>query len=506
MVKLAAEKISSPLFAAVIRVAAQSPKSARAWRIAEGLGKSLRQFADAASNELIPLTNDEYDDERHADDVVTRRSCRAGLLVNRDELLSLVHLPSASARSAKLKREERKTKAAPALAFGHALKLGLNQHAGKSVPVTMSAEQRSRHMHLVGASGSGKSTLLLNMIVQDIENGEGLCVLDPHGDLIDEVVGRIPEARVPDVVLLDPFDDAYPVGFNILSAHSDLERNLLASDLVSVFRRLSTSFGDQMVTVLGNAILAFLESSEGGTLPDLRRFLVEPGFRERFLGTVQDSEIVYYWRKEFPLLTGKPQGPILTRLDTFLRPKVIRHMVSQKENRLDFAAIMNGRKILLAKLSRGLIGEENSYLLGTLIVSKLNQIATSRQNMAASARTPFYLYVDEFHNFVTPSLAAILAGARKYNLGLILAHQELHQLPIPSALAACLQLRPWSRSSRTSAPLTPHFGRPPLFGFCPGKVSICSSGAVIGTLHGVRCQHADKTGALADIGCQRVRY
>jgi excisionase family DNA binding protein len=427
-VKLAAEKISSPLFAAVIRVAAQSPKSARAWRIAEGMGKSLRQFADAASNELIPLVNDSYDDDQHADDVVTRRSCRSGMLLNRDELVSLVHLPSASARSAKLKREERKTKAAPALAFGHPARLGLNHHAGKTVAVSMSAEQRSRHMHVIGASGSGKSTLLLNMIVQDILNGEGLCVLDPHGDLIDQVIGRIPEERIPDVVLLDPSDDAYPVGFNILSAHSDLERNLLASDLVSVFRRLSTSFGDQMTTVLGNAILAFLESSGGGTLSDLKKFLVEPGFREHVLATVQDPEIVYYWHKEFPLLTGKPQGPILTRLDTFLRPKVIRHMVSQKEDRLDFAAIMNGRKILLAKLAQGLIGEENSYLLGTLVVSKLNQIATSRQNMAAADRTPFYLYIDEFHNFVTPSLAAILSGARKYNLGLVLAHQELHQL------------------------------------------------------------------------------
>ena len=247
-------------------------------------------------------------------------------------------------------------------------------------------------------------------------------------------------------MLLDPFDEDYPVGFNILSAHSDLERNLLASDLVSVFQRLSTSFGDQMTTVLGNAILAFLESSEGGTLPDLRRFLVEPVFRARFLGTVQDSEIVYYWQKEFPLLTGKPQGPILTRLDTFLRPKVIRHMVSQKENRLDFAGIMNGRKILLAKLSQGLIGEENSYLLGTLIVSKLNQIATSRQNMAAAARTPFYLYVDEFHNFVTPSLAAILSGARKYNLGLILAHQELHQLANRSSdVASAVISNPYTR-------------------------------------------------------------
>ncbi|MGA2147320.1 MAG: helix-turn-helix domain-containing protein [Bryobacteraceae bacterium] len=428
MVKLATEKISSPLFAAVIRVAAQSPNSRRAWRIAQGIGKSLRQFADAAGNELIPLRNDGYDDEQHRNDVVTRRSCRSGLLMNRDELVSLVHLPSVSARSVKLKREERKTKAPPALAFGHALRLGQNYHAGKTVPVSLDTEQRVRHMHLIGASGSGKSTLLLNMIIQDIENGEGLAVLDPHGDLIDQVVGRIPEERVNDVVLLDPSDEGYPVGFNILSAHSDLERNLLASDLVSVFRRLSTSFGDQMTTVLGNAILAFLESDEGGTLSDLRRFLIEPGFRERFLGTVRDSEIVYYWQKEFPLLTGKPQGPILTRLDTFLRPKVIRYMVSQKENRLDFEAIMNGRKILLAKLSQGLIGEENSYLLGTLVVSKLNQIATSRQNMAASERKPFYLYIDEFHNFVTPSLTAILSGARKYNLGLVLAHQELHQL------------------------------------------------------------------------------
>jgi excisionase family DNA binding protein len=446
MVKRAQEKVSTPLFAAVIRVAAQSPKEKRAWLIAQGMGKSLRQFADAASNELIPLTNDEYDDRQHCRDVVARQSCRSGLLLNRDELVSLVHLPSASARSAKLTREQRKTKAAPSLAFGHTLKLGENDHAGKRIPVSMSTEARVRHMHLIGASGSGKSTLLLNMIVQDIHNGDGLAVLDPHGDLIDQILGRIPEERAQDVVLFDPADESYPVGFNILSAHSDLERNLLASDLVSVFRRLSTSFGDQMTTVLGNAILAFLESSEGGTLLDLRRFLVEPGFRQYFLETVGDPEIVYYWQKEFPLLTGKPQGPILTRLDTFLRPKVIRHMVSQKQNRLDLAAIMNGRKILLAKLSQGLIGEENSYLLGTLLVSKLNQMATSRQNMAAAERQPFYLYIDEFHNFVTPSLAAILSGARKYNLALVLAHQELHQLATrDSDVASAVISNPYTR-------------------------------------------------------------
>ena len=428
MLKLAAEKISSPLFAAVVRVAAQSPRVKRAWRIAEAMAKSLRQFTEPASNELIPLSNDGYNDWQHAGDVVARHSCRSGMILSCDELLSLAHLPSASARSPRLKREDRKTRPAPASAFGHRLVLGENCHAGKAASVTLSPEQRVRHMHVIGASGSGKSTLLLSMIVQDLQNGEGIAVLDPHGDLIDQVMDHVPEERVNDVVLLDPSDEAYPVSFNILSAHSELERNLLASDLVSVFRRLSTSFGDQMNTVLANAIMAFLENSEGGTLADLRKFLVEREYRDEFLKTVGDPEIVYYWRKEFPLLTGKPQGPILTRLDTFLRPRVIRHMVSQKQNRIDFAGLMNGRRILLAKLAQGLIGEENSYLLGTLLVSKLNQMAMSRQNVAASARAPFYLYIDEFHNFVTPSVAAILAGARKYNLGLVLAHQELHQI------------------------------------------------------------------------------
>ncbi len=446
MAKLTGEKLSSPLFATVIRVAAQSPKTERAWRIAHGMGKSLRQFAEASSNELIPISNDDYDDEQHSRDVITRQSCRVGAIMNRDELVSFVHLPSASARSAKLKREERKTKAAPPSALGHPLVLGENYHAGKTVRVSLATVDRVRHMHLIGASGSGKSTLLLNMIIQDIEDGNGLAVLDPHGDLIDQVMDRIPEKRIEDVVLLDPFDEAYPIGFNILSAHSELERNLLASDLISVFRRLSTSFGDQMNTVLANAIMAFLENAEGGTLADLRRFLIEPAFRERVLQTVRDPEIIYYWQQEFRLLTGRPQGPILTRLDTFLRPKVIRHMVSQKENRLDFAEIMNGRKILLAKLAQGLIGEENSYLLGTLIVSKLNQIATSRQNMATAERTPFYLYMDEFHNFITPSLAAILSGARKYNLGLILAHQELHQLTNrDSDVASAVIANPFAR-------------------------------------------------------------
>lgn len=428
ILSLAREKIAQPLFATVIRVAAQAPTHARAWQIVKALGGSLAQFTNPASNELIPLANDGYPDDEHARDLLLRRSRRSGLLLNADELVSLAHVPSASVRTPKLKREEQKSKAAPGIVFGHGFALGENTHAGKTSTVTLSADQRTRHCYVIGASGTGKSTLLLNMILQDIENGEGVAVLDPHGDLIDEVLGRIPERRSGDVVLVDPSDEAHPVGLNILKAHSEIEKSLLGSDLVAVFRRLSTSWGDQMTSVLGNAVLAILESDQGGTLIDLRRFLIDAAFRQAFLKSVRDPEVVYYWEKEYTLIGAKPLGPILTRLDTFLRPKLVRYMMAQAGERLDLGAIMNERKIFLAKLAQGAIGEENAYLLGSLLVSKIHQMALSRQQTIASDRTNFYLYIDEFHHFATPSMAAILSGARKYRLGLVLAHQELQQV------------------------------------------------------------------------------
>jgi len=425
---LAKEKISRPLFACLIRVAGRSPSPGRAMLIARSVGWALNVLANPPGNRLIPLANGGYPDAIHERDLLLRQTHRSGMILSSAELASLVHPPSASVQIEKLIRTAGKTRAAPAIAAGYGYVLGTNTHAARSVEVSLSEDQRSRHLYCVGASGTGKSTLLLNLILQDLRAGQGLAVLDPHGDLVDEILQRMPAERLEDVVLLDPADADYPIGFNILSAHSELERTLLASDLVSVFRRLSTSWGDQMTSVLGNAILAILESERGGTLVDLRRFLVEAEFRKEYLKTVRDPEIVYYWQREFPLLAGKPQAPLLTRLDTFLRPKTIRYMVAQKESKLDLRHVMDGGQVFLARLSQGAIGEENAYLLGTLLVSKLQQLAMSRQELAASERRPFYLYLDEFQNFVTPSMEAILSGARKYRLGLVLAHQDLRQL------------------------------------------------------------------------------
>jgi hypothetical protein len=319
-------------------------------------------------------------------------------------------------------------------------------------------------VHVVGASGTGKSTLLFNMLKADIDRGEGIALLDPHGDLVDRLLGIIPPNRIDDVVLVDPSDEGYVVGFNILAAHSDLERNLLASDLVSTFRRLSTSWGEQMNSVLRNAILAFLESSEGGTLTDLRRFLIDAAYRKQFLRTVTDPDIVFYWERAFPQLTGnKSIGPVLTRLDEFLSRKPIRYMVSQKENRIDFTDIFDCGRILLVKLPQGQIGRENAYLLGSVIVSKIQQTAMSRQRLRESERRDFWVYLDEFHSFITPSMAEILTGARKYRVGLTLAHQELHQLDanhdVASAvLANCCTRVVFRVSDRDARELDSGFG------------------------------------------------
>lgn len=424
MLPLAKEKISCPLFATVVRTIGQASTPERASTISEQIAQSLISFHRTGSNTLIPLDGVV---SFSADDILLRSSRRIGMLLNSDELASLIHIPDRSVVSPKLRVYSGKTKKAPAEVTGHSFELGVNTHLGQEVMVTLSDQHRLRHMHVIGATGTGKSSLLLKLITQDIEQGRGITVLDPHGDLIDEVIKHIPDERLKDVVLVDPADTEYPIGLNLLSAYSDAEKIILSSDMVALFRRFSTSWGDQMTSVLANAIDAILESKNGGTLIDLRRLLVEPNFRNKFLQTVENPNILYYWTNEFQLLPKNTVGPILTRLDTFLRPRIVRNMMAQKEG-LNFHEILNGQKILLVKLAQGLIGEDNSYLLGTLIVAKLHQAAQARQNLSPDERTPFYFYIDEFQNFITPSMSAILSGARKYGLGLILAHQDLEQL------------------------------------------------------------------------------
>ncbi|MBX7208557.1 MAG: type IV secretion system DNA-binding domain-containing protein [Verrucomicrobiaceae bacterium] len=440
LVKQAREKIRAPLFAAAVRIAAFADDEERAHHLCRSMASGLRAFERVGCNELIALDGDGYPDGAREEDILRRQSRRTGMLLNAEELSAFVHLPTSAVASAKLRRDSGRTRPAPAhLTEAADLLLGVNVHAGQESDVWLSADHRVRHTHVIGGSGYGKTTFLFNCIRQDIENGHGCGLLDPHGDLADRVLEFIPRDRADDVVLVDPTDEEFSVGFNVLAAHSDFEKDLIASDLVAVFRRQSSSWGEQMESVLHHAIIAFLESSRGGTLADLKNFLLDPGTRAEFLKTVRDPDVVFYWKKGFPQLGGtRSIGPVVTRLEKLLARKPVRRMVSQRASRLDFAGIMDGGKIFIAKLPQGQIGAENAYLLGTLLVSKFQQMAMARQRLREEERRPFFLYVDEASNFFAPSMAEILSGARKYRLGLVLSHQNLSQLKAETEVAGAL--------------------------------------------------------------------
>lgn len=426
MLPLSQEKVSSPLFGVSIRLIAHSRDQGRNDELLNGLYRGLTRSNHGKYNTLSPMQIGlPYDDQ--AMDIIMRTSHVLGMLLNCKELLSIAHLPFPSVQASKLQVNIRRSKLVPSIHVGKEYTIGINEHYGIVQSIGLSTEERLRHVHIIGATGSGKSNLLTHLIQQDIKLGNGICVLDPHGDLIDSCLGTITENRLKDVVIIDPSETEYSVGLNLLSAKSYHEQTVLESDLVSVFKRQSTSWGDQMTSVLSNAINAFVESNKGGTLLDLRRFLVGTEFRKQFLQSVTDDTVHSYWKHEFPVLKNNAIGPILTRLDTFLRPKIIRTMMRQQKG-IDFNEVMNGRKIVLVKLSQGIIGEQNSYLLGTLILAKLNQCAQARQQLTAHERSPFYIYIDEFQNFITDSISSILSGARKYGIGLVLAHQSLEQV------------------------------------------------------------------------------
>lgn len=426
------EKINTPLYAVVVRLAVQSESHDQSLLIARRLGLVLNLLDNPGSNRLVEMEKGFFDRTARFHDFFCRTTERSGMILNSEELATLVHLPPATVQSRRLVRADpKKTKRAPACIIGNTGQvLGFNVHENERTVVTLSAKQRLRHTYIVGTTGMGKSSLLQLLLYEDIAfKKNGVAVLDPHGLLIDSILPLIPKNRCQDVVLFDPTDEKYPLSFNILAAHSQAEKNLLASDLVGIFQRFSTSWGDQMTSVLANAVIAFLESKEGGTLNDLKRFLIDKNFRNQFLKTVQDSEVINYWEREFPLLgSRKSIGPLLTRLDTFLRPKVIRNILCQKGKHLDLTKVMDEGKICLAKLSIGAIGEENAYILGSLLITKFYQLAMARQSISEKECKDFYFYIDEFHNFLTPTLASILSGARKYHFGLVLAHQELRQL------------------------------------------------------------------------------
>jgi len=295
------------------------------------------------------------------------------------------------------------------------------------------ADDRRRHMYVIGKTGMGKSEMIKNMAIQDIHNGRGIAVVDPHGELVEDILNAVPPQRINDVVYFNPADADYPIAFNILeSVDEPHEKNLVASGLIGIFKKLwAESWGPRLEYLLRNAILALLDYP-GSTLLGVTRILVDKEYRQKVVDKISDPVVKSFWTQEYPKYSQQFQveaiSPIQNKVGQFLSLALIRNIVGQVKSTIDLRQIMDNRKILLLNLSKGRIGEDASALLGAMMITKMQLAAMGRVDIPESERQDFYLYVDEFQNFVTNSFADILSEARKYRLNLIVAHQYIAQL------------------------------------------------------------------------------
>lgn len=310
--------------------------------------------------------------------------------------------------------------------------LGYSTYRDRNQIFGIKRKDRRQHIYILGKSGTGKSVLMFNMIIQNILNGEGVCVVDPHGELVEGVLSAIPPHRVKDVVYFNPADVEHHIGFNVLELVDDKYKHLVASGLMGIFTKIwANAWSARMEYILNNAILALLDTP-GTTLLGIPRMLVDKDYRQKIISNLKDPVIKAFWVHEYEAWQDKFRNeaiaPIQNKVGQFLSTSVIRNIVGQSKSTINIFDMMNEGKIFLVNVSKGRIGEDNSKLLGGMIITKIQLAAMERVRIPEDERKDFYLYVDEFQNFVTDSFASILSEARKYRLNLTVAHQYTAQL------------------------------------------------------------------------------
>lgn len=294
-------------------------------------------------------------------------------------------------------------------------------------------DDRRRHMYIIGKTGMGKTALEENMTIQDIREGRGVAVVDPHGEYAEKMLDFVPSNRINDVIYFNPADIDFPIAFNVIEQVDLNHRHLVCSGLVGVFKKIwAESWGPRLEYLLRNTILSLL-GYPGATLLGIMRMLVDEAYRNKVVEQLDDPVLESFWREEFARypdkFAAKAISPIQNKVGQFLSSPLIRNIVGQTKSTIDVRKVMDEEKILILNLSKGRIGEDASSLLGAMMVTKIQLAAMSRVDMPEEERKDFYLYVDEFQNFATESFANILSEARKYHLNLTLAHQYIEQLP-----------------------------------------------------------------------------
>ncbi|KKQ04505.1 MAG: hypothetical protein US15_C0053G0002 [Candidatus Moranbacteria bacterium GW2011_GWF1_36_4] len=295
-------------------------------------------------------------------------------------------------------------------------------------------DDRRRHIYVIGKTGMGKTNLLEHLVIQDIRNGHGVAYIDPHGDTAEKILKAVPAERINDVIYLNPSDAEYPIAFNILEAVDEDKKNLVASGMMGVFKKIWPDvWSPRMEYILNNTILALLDYP-GSTMLGVSRMMSDKDYRKRVYVKIKDPVVKSFWINEFDKWEDRFRkeavAAIQNKVGQFLSSSVIRHIVGQPKSTIDMREIMDNKKILIVNLSKGRIGEDAMRLLGGMIVTKIQLGVMGRVDIPEDERKDFYLHVDEFQNFATESFASILSEARKYRLSLTLAHQYISQLVI----------------------------------------------------------------------------
>lgn len=310
--------------------------------------------------------------------------------------------------------------------------LGKTNFRGAERTFGITLKDRRQHMYVIGKTGVGKTVLLENLALQDIREGRGVAIIDPHGEFVEGVLEQIPPHRLNDVVYFNPVDSEYPIGFNVLEVFDPKYKHLVVSDLLGIFTKIwANVWSPRMEYILQNCIMALLDTPDT-TLLGIPRLLVDKEYRQKIVANVQDPVVRSFWVDEYEEWRDQFRNeaivPIQNKVNQFLNTSFIRNIVGQPKSSLKISEIMNEGKILLVNVSKGRVGEDNSQLLGAMIITKVQLATMERVRILEEERKDFYLYVDEFQNFATDSFATILSEARKYRLNLIVAHQYIGQL------------------------------------------------------------------------------
>lgn len=358
-------------------------------------------------------------------------------ILNSEELASLFHLPISTTETPKIKWLKSGAAPPPTNIPEEGLILGYNEYRGSRKEIRLSDNDRRRHLYTIGQTGTGKSTFLQEMVKQDVQNGKGVCFLDPHGDAIEDILTAVPKERAEDVVYFDPSDTERPFGLNMLEYDRPEEKTFVVNEMINIFDKLydlKATGGPMFEQYMRNAMLLIMEDpASGSTLMEIPKVLADDDFRRMKLSRCQNPVVKDFWTNEAEKAGGEAalanMVPYITsKLTSFLSNDMMRPIIAQQKSTLDFREAMDSGKIVLINLSKGRIGELNSYLLGMVIVGKILMSALSRVDIAEDERRDFYLYIDEFQNVTTDSIAQILSEARKYHLNLIIAHQFIGQL------------------------------------------------------------------------------